>query len=147
MSSIEILDRITEWLREKDFIVRKENSRLIVDVQHSDQSVSLREISIIGSKDYNTIALGFRYDMDDDTCRAYMYLNSSEKVAFIERIENMFKTIGVAALFIPNAGSMQNINGRKSDSYRKPKKRNIHEKRTGSLCSSYQCDNINITTE
>ena len=93
MSSIEILDRITEWLREKDFIVRKENSRLIVDVQHSDQSVSLREISIIGSKDYNTIALGFRYDMDDDTCRAYMYLNSSEKVAFIERIENMFKTI------------------------------------------------------
>jgi hypothetical protein len=68
MSSIEILDRITEWLR------------LIVDVQHSDQSVSLPEISIIGSKDYNTIALGFRYDMDDDTCRAYMYLNSSEKL-------------------------------------------------------------------
>lgn len=47
MSSIEILDRITEWLREKDFIVRKENSRLIVDVQHSDQSVSLPEISTL----------------------------------------------------------------------------------------------------
>ena len=109
MSNPEILDRLTEWLREKDFIVRKENSRLIVDVQHSDQSVSLPEISIIGSNDYNTIALGFRYDIDDDTHKAYMYLNDSENVAFIERIENIFKIIGVEAVFIPNAGTMQTL--------------------------------------
>jgi hypothetical protein len=109
MSNSGILDRVTEWLREKNFIVRNENGRLLVDVQRSEHSVSLPEISIIGSTDYDTIALGFRYDIDDETHKAYMYLSDIEKIAFIERIENMFKTIGVAAAFIPNAGTMQTL--------------------------------------